>query len=253
MDSVGLIAAIKQECAAVFRHTGRWKKILIGSLPGYQREVSGKPCILVVSGMGEARASATALELIERANVRSIISFGIAGAVEESLDIGDVILVDQAFKLENSLPGAGMPLHHWSDAAFTTVGKMLIKQGTQLFRGSAVTTSGAQVAREQLKDIEHPVLEMETAGIAQITLERHVPFLAVRAISDGPVAPIPFDLGEMMDENANLRVGKLLKQIMLHPKMIGELRKMIKNNRIAAERAAFTLVELLHFPIGEVV
>ena len=54
----------------------------------------------------------------------------------------------------------------------------------------------------------HPILEMETAGIAQVAAENGIPLLSIRAISDGPRAPIPFNLGEMMDEDANLRAGR---------------------------------------------
>jgi hypothetical protein len=97
-----------------------------------------------------------------------------------------------------------------------------------------------------------PVLEMETMGIALVAAEKDIPFFAVRAISDGPVAPIPFDLGEMMDENANLRMGKLLRLIARQPRIISELRKMRHNTRIAADNAAIALMQLLryHFAVA---
>jgi len=43
---------------------------------------------------------------------------------------------------------------------------------------------------------------METAGIAGVAVEFNTLLLSLRALSDGPGAPIPFDLGKVMDENA---------------------------------------------------
>jgi len=49
--------------------------------------------------------------------------------------------------------------------------------------------------------MENPVLEMETTGIMSAAAEKSIPVLSLRAISDGPRAPIPFDLETMMDKN----------------------------------------------------
>jgi hypothetical protein len=86
---------------------------------------------------------------------------------------------------------------------------------------------------------------METAGIAQVAMEKNIPLLALRAISDGPSAPLPFDLGEMMDEDANLHAGRLLRVILHNPGIIFDSRQMIHNTRIAANNAAIALIAAL--------
>jgi hypothetical protein len=112
----------------------------------------------------------------------------------------------------------------------------------------AVTTGGSQVTEHQLGEMRHPmhpILEMETAGIAQVAREKGIPILSIRAISDGPRAPIPFNLDEIMDEDTNLRAGRLLKALVRHPKIVLKLRQMMQNTRIAADNAAIALVAVL--------
>jgi hypothetical protein len=94
----------------------------------------------------------------------------------------------------------------------------------------------------------NPVLEMETVGIAQVAAERDIPLLSVRAISDGPHSPIPFNLEEVMDENYNLRIGEIIKTIIGCPKLISQLFRMGRNTAIAAENAAIAMIAVLNQP-----
>ena len=58
---------------------------------------------------------------------------------------------------------------------------------------------------------------METTGIAQVAAEKGMPLLSLRAVSDGTRSPIPFDLEAMMDEEDNLRIGKMIKMALRQP------------------------------------
>jgi hypothetical protein len=93
---------------------------------------------------------------------------------------------------------------------------------------------------------------METAGIAQVAAEKGIPLLSLRAISDGPRAPIPFNLGEMMDADANLHIGRMLKAAVRHPGIILQSRGLMRNSKVAADNAAIALVAALSQPaIGQ--
>jgi len=87
---------------------------------------------------------------------------------------------------------------------------------------------------------------METAGIAKEAAERGLPLLSIRAISDGPSAPLPINLDEMMDQDANLQTGKLLKAVIRNPGILLQSRRMMRNTRIAADNAAVALVAALN-------
>jgi adenosylhomocysteine nucleosidase len=248
METIGLIAAMTQESDALLRWIKGWQRIALGSFSSKCFELSGQICVLVTSGMGGRRASEAARNLVEMKAPRLLISFGIAGAVDADLEIGDVVLAETACRLEQGVPGPLLPLEPWPDAAREAVVQALAKRGARQWAGTAVTTGGSQVMEYQLGEMKHPILEMETVGIAQVAAEKGIPLLSLRAISDGPRAPIPFDLGEMMDEDANLQAGKLLMAVVRNPRIVFQSRRLMRNTRIAADNAAAALVAALSQP-----
>jgi adenosylhomocysteine nucleosidase len=245
METIGLIAAMTQESEAMLRHTQGWKRSALGPLRGRSFELSGQTCLLVTSGMGVRRAGEAARNLLDKSSPRLLISFGIAGAVEAELEIGDVVVAEAFCRLEQGIPGPLLPLACWPEAALEAASRALTQRGAHLFTGTAVTTGGSQVTQDQLGEMPHPILEMETAGIAQVAAEKGIPLLSLRAISDGPCAPIPVDLGEMMDEDANLRAGRMLKAVIRHPGVVLQARQMLRNTNLAADNAAIALVAAL--------
>jgi nucleoside phosphorylase len=214
-------------------------------LEGIYFELPGKTCMLVTSGMGEQRARLATQKLIQSLAPRWLISFGIAGAVEDDLNIGDVVAVRAVCQLRESTLSTSKQLHFWSDESLELAKQELASHHAHLLTGTAVTTKGSQLAFTVSKEIEHPILEMETYGIAQLAEENGIPLSALRGISDGPSAPLPFDLGVMMDDHAHLRLGRLLMEVTRHPRTALKLSQMQKNARIAADRAAIGLVALI--------
>jgi len=245
MKTIGLIAAMPQESNALLRHIKGWKRISAGSFVGKSLELSGQTILLVTSGMGVQRASTAARNLIEKQAVQMLISFGIAGAVEAALQIGDVITADAVCRLNQGTPEPPTPLAPWPKAAQEAAVQALSRRGARLLVGTAVTTGGSQVKEHLLEKMTHPILEMETAGIAQVAAEEGIPLLSLRAISDGPCAPIPFDLGKIMDENANLQAGRILSAVIHHPRVIFQFSRLIRNARIAADNVAIALMAAL--------
>ncbi len=236
------LAAMSLESGALLRHLPGWKKAAAGPLRGASFELSGRRCLLVTCGMGERRAGEAARRLAEDFSPAALVSFGIAGAVEAELQIGDVILPRAVHRLEGGVPGPPLVLAAWPPAARAAASQALAARGARLLEGTAVTTPGSQVSAETLAGLPHPVLEMETCAIARAAAEKGIPFYALRAVSDGPGAPIPVDLGAIFDEDANLRPGRLLKAVLRRPGLLLQSRRVMRNSRIAAENAAAALL-----------
>lgn len=246
METIGLIAAMPQESNALSSRLKEWKRIGLAAFGARQFELSGQKCILVTSGMGVQHASEATRKLIETYAPRLLISFGIAGAVDTDLEIGDVVAVESVCRLEEDITSPLLPLNHWPDSALKAASQVLTRRGVRLITGTAVTTGGSHVFENQLRGIKHPVLEMETAGIAQVAAEKGIPLFALRAISDGPCAPLPFDPGEMMDKKANLRLGRIMMALVQKPRIILQLRDLMRNNRIAADNAAVAILAAIN-------
>jgi adenosylhomocysteine nucleosidase len=248
METIGLIAAMPQESEALLRCIVEWSHMTIGPFRGVRFKLSDRNCLLVTSGMGLKRARDAARTLLAVADPHLLVSFGIAGAVNDDLNIGDVVVAGNTCSLDKGLPGHFQSLASLSEAAWNAAVQVLQPDGACLVTGTAITTRGSQVFPQQLGELAHPVLEMETAGIAQVAAEKGIPLLSIRSVSDGPQSPIPFDLEAILDEKYNLRIGRMLMMVLRHPQIIFQSRQMMQNSRKAADHAARVLVAALSQP-----
>src|SRR4030042_5896799 len=113
MKTVGLIAAMPQESTALLKYVKGWKRIALGRFDCKSFELYGHNCLLVTSGMGIRGASEATRELNAKGVPQMLISFGIAGAVEADLEIGDVVVPEVYCKLADGEPGPLLALNHW--------------------------------------------------------------------------------------------------------------------------------------------
>ncbi len=230
-----------EECRPLLRNVQGVEACRLGKFPGYCFTLGGRDCLLVQSGMGMKHAANAAHTLLAEVNPQMLVSFGIAGAVENNLQIGDVVAIGSVFLLEGGNPGQPARLATFSQEAQEAITRALQPSGARLVWGSALTTRDSQVIKMDLPEMENPVLEMETAAIAQAAAQQDVPLLALRAISDNPAAPLPINPDAVMDENYRLRIGKMIRILILHPKILLRVGRMQRNSALAAENAALAV------------
>ena len=248
ITTVGLIAAMTQERDALLRLVPRREKASLGTFSAARFQLAERTCLLAASGMGIERATGCARSLVAAAHPQVLISFGIAGAVDAELDIGDVVVATSNCTWESGTPTSPLPLAVLSGQAREAAAQALQPVGARLVTGIAITTRGAQVAPEAAAGLTNPILEMETAGIARTAAEAGIPLLSIRSISDSPRAPIPIDLEAVMDEHYNLRIGKLLGMIIRNPRLIGRSRPVMRNSARAAHCCAVAVFSILNQP-----
>jgi adenosylhomocysteine nucleosidase len=248
METVGLVAAMSMESKALLRHIRGASRFPAAPFRGVRFQFPDRECLLVTCGMGISRATQAARCLLGTAKLQLLISFGIAGAVEPDLQIGDVVVAGNSYLMEKGLPGNLHPLASLSEAAWSAAAHALQGEGADLNRGTVLTTRGSQVALKKAGEMPHPVLDMETSGIAQAATKAGIPLLSLRAISDGPRAPLPLDIAAAMDEDYQFRIGRMVKLVIHHPGIISKGLTMMQNSRKAAENAALGLLTILRLP-----
>jgi adenosylhomocysteine nucleosidase len=249
MKTIGLVAAMRQESLALLHLVEEVKWIKLGSFQAYHFELPNWDCLLIESGMGVARAEQATRVLIDKVQPTMLVSFGIAGAVEDDLNIGDVVAANGNSLLRNGKLEKIRKLASLTKPAKEAVLKALTSEEARLFSGTAITTRGSQFIQQQHKPLNHPVLEMETTGILQGIEGKKIPLLVLRSIGDGPRFPIPFALEAMVDENYNMRMGKILLTILKHPSILAQALKMNSNSQLAAKNVAVAVVAALDLQI----
>jgi adenosylhomocysteine nucleosidase len=89
---LGIISAMPDEIHSVLDSMTDVTTATHGNRTFYKGNLYNKPVILVFSNWGKVAAATTATQLIESYKVTEIIFTGVAGALKEHLNIGDVVV-----------------------------------------------------------------------------------------------------------------------------------------------------------------
>jgi len=158
-----------------------------------------------------------------------LISAGFAGGLQPGLEVGDLILGQN---------------HSDPDI----VSKLYLEEGWHV---GGVSTAQAILERAEEKKclgVQTRCLagDLETAHLARICVERGVPMLSVRCISDA----VEDDLPVPADILLNPRTGRpdplaLFRYLISHPSSVAGFNKLLKNSRAAQVQLAKGLEEIL--------
>jgi adenosylhomocysteine nucleosidase len=233
------------EARPALRLHAPWKPYPLRGYRARRFTLPGADCILVESGMGIDRATAAARALLSAARPRYLLSFGIAGAVENDLRIGDVIVAAQVLLIQHGSRGQALELAALSEEAYRAVQGVLETGGARLYTGTTITTQGPQPTARQLEGLAHPVLDMETAGIARAAMEHGTPLLSIRSVSDTPDDPIPIAMEELFDADFNFRFAGVAKACLRQPAILRQLLRVGRNGKKAAQNAALAVAAIL--------
>jgi len=244
MNLIGLIAAMPEESSALLRRVPDWKACRLGAFRGFRFHLSNQDCLLVESGVGLQRAGEAARTLLAE-GPQIIVSFGVAGAVQANLRIGDVVVARHSCRLEQGAAGPLLSLYDLPGDSRRAAEQALQTHGARLVNGTAVTTRGEQTILRMTVEMENPVLEMETAGIAAAAAQAGVPLLALRGISDNPGAPLPLDPAAVLDTEYRFKIGKLIGLLLRRPQILLQIRRMRRNTTLAAENTAAVVMAVL--------
>ncbi len=159
---------------------------------------SGHNIVLVRSGIGKVNAALCTQVLIDLFAVDAIINVGVAGAIDKSVKIGDIVISSDAVqhdfdtsalgdepgfisRMDTSVFAADKDLAETAKKVVSDIGFPVyvgrIASGDQFVSDPAV--------KERIADLFNPLCcEMEGGAIAHTCYLNKVPFVIIRAISD---------------------------------------------------------------------
>jgi adenosylhomocysteine nucleosidase len=202
---VGVLAAMPQELDAVLDDLGPTTTERIAGREFHLGSLDGRPVVAVVAGIGKTAVATSTTLLIHRFGTGSVVLFGAAGRVSETLAVGDVVVATHLVHhdLDASpifpryhVPGLGVSRLP-TDRPMAVSARRAAEQFIADERGGAgvvatgLILSGDQfIQADQLDDLrarfpDGLAVEMEGAAVAQVCIEASVPFSVVRSISDG--------------------------------------------------------------------
>ena len=189
-----------EELDALKRYLIIEKEYSIFELKFYEGTISGVECVLVQCGVGKVNAARVTQILIDNIKVDYIFNIGVAGGVDEGLNVGDIVVGEKlvqhdfditAFNHEKGyIPSVGTYID--CDTYLVTIADRVLKKMDNVGYKRGVIASGdifcTEIKMSQKINSKFNALcvEMEGASIAQVCYLSHIPFLIIRSISDVP-------------------------------------------------------------------
>lgn len=197
-----------------------------GNIDGLLRGKIGDRDVAVVhTGVGSANCNERLELLLHRARPEFVITSGFAGALDEQLRIGDLILAE-----------------NFSDPSLLGLAKEILREHSvrtaKLFTSTTVIDS-ISGRNEIARNSGAAAVDMETGAIVAICQAHGMRLLSLRAITDTPSEPFPAPADILFDiEHQRTDFVGLLSYLSRHP---GSIRKLMRfSKQIARVRASLT-------------
>lgn len=194
---IGVISAMDTEHEQLIGLLAYKEEKRAGDFCWVEGEMAGKTLILVQSGIGKVNATVGAMELIRYCNPDCIISTGVAGGIDATLEVMDVVVSKQivyhdVWCGDGNAYGQvqGLPALFEGDEALLH-SALNVQTSVQIHPGLICTGDQFITERKELDAIKAKfpsglAVDMESGAIAQVCYLKQVPFLSFRIISDTP-------------------------------------------------------------------
>lgn len=193
----GIIGALPEEIAPVLAHYKDYETLEFGGNTFYKIKVGNKTAMLACSRIGKVHAALTASTMILHFGCEKIIFNGIAGAINSSYKVGDLLFASKLCQHDVDLtifdypygfvPGSETFVK--SDSTLNAIAKEVASElGFQIYEG--IVASGDQFVNQKDKKqwiretFQADAVEMEGASVAVVCENLKVPFCILRTISD---------------------------------------------------------------------
>lgn len=195
---IGIIGAMEEEVTILKNKLTQLSEISVAHVKFYTGILKDREVVITQSGIGKVNAAISTTLLINKFKPDVIINTGSAGSLDESLNVGDVLISDDVKYHDADATAFGyeygqipqMPVAFQSS-------KPLIEKVSQVVQQQQLTAKvglivsgdsfiGSVEQRQKIKKAfpNAMAVEMEATAIAQTCYQFNVPFVVVRAVSD---------------------------------------------------------------------
>ena len=197
---IGIIGAMEEEVAILKKEMQVEETVEYASMQFCKGTLCGKDVVIVRSGIGKVNATVCTQVLVDKFGVGVLINTGVAGSLDASIDIGDMVISTDLVEHDMDTTVLGDPLGQIPrmdtfsfPADPVLVGKAIAANeeanpDIKTFTGRIVSgdqfVSSAEVKEKLVKHFGAKCTEMEGAAIAHAAYLNKVSCVIIRAISD---------------------------------------------------------------------
>ena len=175
--------------------------------------------VIASTGEGPRKAARAANLLCAGYRPELVVGAGVAGALSEDLGVGDIFVARRVFDSAGEAPPPDPRLTARASAMPGARSGTLVSVERPLVTASEKAACGANVDAPAAVD-------MESAAWARTAAEHGIPYVVIRAVSDGARDELPGYLSRCMDRNGGIRRWQVALHALAQPSTIRVLRSM---------------------------
>lgn len=197
---IGIIGAMDVEVARLTQSMEKEREMEKAGMHFCEGRIGGTEVVVVRCGIGKVQAGLCVQILCDLFDVTHVINTGVAGSLEEEINIGDVVISIDAMYHDMDVTGLGYEpgqvpqmdvLAFTADAQLREAAVKACREAAPeigVFEGRVVSGDQFICDRTQKEKIKETFgglcTEMEGAAVAQAAHVNGIPYVIVRAISD---------------------------------------------------------------------
>jgi len=173
--------------------------------------LAGQPVVAAEVGVGPTLAAAGLDAVLAAGPVRGVVVIGVAGGLDPGLTVGTVIACHRVLDASGPIPPPDQD----------RLGRLLDHEG--IFSGVAFqaphvigTVDAKRHARAAI-DQPNLVVDLESATLGRIAAERALPYLVVRAVSDGADDALPEIVLAAQRQDGSIDRSRIVRHAVTHP------------------------------------
>ena len=217
---IGIIVAEEKELIEVKKIMNNIKEKNIYEKTFYIGTIENKDVVLVKSNVGKVNSARVTQLLIDNFDIECVVNVGTAGSVDNSLEIGDVVVATELVQYDFDVTPFGRKLGEIENIGESIkVDESLLNLFDGMNVKKGIIASGDKFIinieeKNSVKNIFNALcIEMEGASIAQVCFLDKVPFLVIRSITDKQDGSAKVEFEKFL-ESSSKEAANILKEVL---------------------------------------
>ncbi len=223
---IGLMGAMQEEIEPLLKFFKEYETVDYADNKYYIAKYKDNDIVIAYSKIGKVYASLTATIMIEKFKIEKLLFSGVAGAINNDLHIGDLIVATALCQHDLDITAFGHPygyvpegkIYYKADETLIKIAIDIAKEKGIKLKEGIIATGDQFVANKEKKEwirkkFKADALEMEGASVAVVAYSLRVPFFILRAISDAADMDAGFDFDEFLKSSAKNSADFLISML----------------------------------------
>ncbi len=223
---IAIMGAMPEEVAPILEKLGSYKTTKYADNEYYEATYKGVEVVVAYSKIGKVFSTLTASTMIQHFGCDILLFSGVAGGINPSLKIGDLIVATKLSQHDLDITAFGHPMGFVpggsvfveADSELIKISKdVALELGKTVQEGTIATGDqfihDAKVKENIVTHFNADALEMEGASVAVVCNALDVPFFILRAISDTADTDASFSFDEFMESSAVISAEFIMKMV----------------------------------------